>query len=231
MKKTMKTIASLVMMLVLLLGIGAPAYALDGNVTYQGGAEKFVFLPGSGYTDTDLFDGFKNVMPGDELTQTIQVKNGFFGTGSVRIYLRAVAHDEQKNPLSEAVAASGETVATMSDFLSQLSMQVYKQDGTCIFSGSPNELDGLKNNVLLANVPRGKSVTLTVVLGVPSDLGNEYANRVGEVDWVFTAEELDPQGNPKTGDTSNLTLWIVVMVVCLAAIAVVAFLILKKKKK
>ena len=230
MKKTMKTIASLVMMLVLLLGIGAPAYALDGNVTYQGGAEKFVFTPGSGYTDTDLFDGFKNVMPGDELTQTIQVKNGFFGTGSVKIYLRAVAHDEAANPLSENVAATGETVATMSDFLSQLSMQVYKQDGTCIFSGSPNELDGLKNNVLLANVPRGKSVELTVVLGVPLDLDNKYANRVGEVDWGFTAEELDPQGNPKTGDTSNLTLWIVVMVVCRVAIAVVAFLILKKKK-
>lgn len=230
MKRTCKTIASLVMMLVLLLGIGAPAYA-DGTVSYKGGAEKFVFLPGSGYTDTDLFDGFKNVMPGDELTQTIQVKNGFFGTGSVKIYLRAVAHDEQTNPLSPNVAATGETVAKMSGFLSQLSMRVYKQDGTCIFSGSPNELDGLKNNVLLATVPRGKSVTLTVVLGVPADLGNEYANRVGEVDWVFTAEELDPQGNPKTGDTSNLTLWIVVMVVCLVAVAVVAFLILKKKKK
>ena len=229
MKKTMKTIASLVMMLVLLLGIGAPAYALDGNVTYQGGAEKFVFTPGSGYTDTDLFDGFKNVMPGDELTQTIQVKNGFFGTGSVKIYLRAVAHDEQANPLSSAVAASGETVATMSDFLSQLYMEVWQGD-KCIYTGSPNELDGLKNNVLLANVPRGKSVELTVKLQVPAELGNEYAYRVGEVDWVFTAEELDPQGNPKTGDTSNLTLWIVVMVVCLAAIAVVAFLILKKKK-
>ena len=229
MKKTMKTIASLVMMLVLLLGIGAPAYA-EGNVTYQGGAEKFVFAPGSGYTDTDLFDGFKNVMPGDELTQTIQVKNGFFGTGSVKIYLRAVAHDEQTNPLSANVAASGETVATMSDFLSQLYMEVW-QGGTRIYTGTPDQLDGLKNNVLLATVPRGKSVTLTVVLGVPADLGNEYANRVGEVDWVFTAEELDPQGNPKTGDTSNLTLWIVVMVVCLVAVAVVAFLILKKKKK
>ena len=243
MKKTCKTIASLVMMLVLLLGIGAPAYALDGNVTYQGGAEKFVFTPGSGYTDTDLFDGFKNVMPGDVLTQTIQVKNGFFGTGSVKIYLRAVAHDEAANPLTysesfENLAGKDqagipgqrdETVATMSDFLSQLSMQVW-QGSECIFTGSPNELDGLKNNVLLANVPRGKSVELTVVLGVPLDLDNKYANRVGEVDWVFTAEELDPQGNPKTGDTSNLTLWIVVMVVCLAAIAVVAFLILKKKK-
>lgn len=243
MKKTFKTIASLVMMLVLLLGIGAPAYALDGNVTYEGGAEKFVFTPGSYYTDTDLFDGFKNVMPGDELTQTIQVKNGFFGTGSVNIYLRAVAHDEVDNPLTysesfEDLAGKDqagipgqrdETVATMSDFLNQLEMKVYKQDGTCIFSGSP--ADGWEKNILLANVPRGKSITLTVVLGVPADLGNEYANRVGEVDWVFTAEELDPQGNPKTGDTSNLVLWIVVMVLCLAAIAVVAFLVLKKKKK
>ena len=229
MKKTMKTIASLVMMLVLLLGIGAPAYA-DGIVSYQGGAEKFVFLPGSSYTDTDLFDGFKNVMPGDTLTQTVEVRNRFLNTGSVRIYLRAVAHDEQTNPLSSAVAASGETVATMSDFLSQLYMEVWQGD-KCIYTGSPDELDGLKNNVLLGTIPRFKSTTLTVNLQVPAELGNEYANRVGEVDWVFTAEELDPQGSPKTGDTSNLTLWICVMVVCLAAIAVVAFLVLKKKKQ
>ena len=229
MKKTMKTIASLVMMLVLLLGIGAPAYA-DGIVSYQGGAEKFVFLPGSSYTDTDLFDGFKNVMPGDTLTQTVEVRNRFLNTGSVRIYLRAVAHDEQTNPLSSAVAASGETVATMSDFLSQLYMEVWQGD-KCIYTGSPDELDGLKNNVLLGTIPRFKSTTLTVKLQVPAELGNEYANRVGEVDWVFTAEELDPQGSPKTGDTSNLTLWICVMVVCLAAIAVVAFLVLKKKKQ
>ena len=229
MKKTMKTIASLVMMLVLLLGIGAPAYA-DGIVSYQGGAEKFVFLPGSSYTDTDLFDGFKNVMPGDTLTQTVEVRNRFLNTGSVRIYLRAVAHDEQTNPLSSAVAASGETVATMSDFLSQLYMEVWQGD-KCIYTGSPDELDGLKNNVLLGTIPRFKSTTLTVKLQVPAELGNEYANRVGEVDWVFTAEELDPQGSPKTGDTSNLTLWICVMVVCLVAIAVVAFLVLKKKKQ
>ena len=229
MKKVCKTIASLVMILVLLLGIGATAYA-EGTVSYQGGAEKFVFVPGSSYTDTDLFDGFKNVMPGDTLIQTVEVRNRFLGTGSVRIYLRAVAHDEQENPLSADVAASGETVATMSDFLSQLNMEVWQGD-RCIFTGSPDEIDGLKNNVLLATVARFKSTTLTIKLEVPAELRNEYANRVGEVDWVFTAEELDPQGNPQTGDTSNLTLWICVMVVCLAAIAVVAFLVLKKKKQ
>ena len=224
MKRTCKTIASLVMMLVLLLGIGAPAYAA-GLVSYQGGAEKFVFLPGSSYSDTDLFDGFKGVMPGDELTQTIEIRNRFLGTGSVRIYLRAVTHDE-----TVAVAASGETVVTMSDFLSKLKMEV-KQGDEVIFSASPDQLDGLKNNVLLGTVPRFGSTTLTVKLYVPIELDNKYANCVGEVDWVFTAEELDPEGNPKTGDTSNLTLWVCVMVVCLAAIAVVAFLVLKKKKK
>ena len=240
MKKTMKTIASLAMMLVLLLGIGAPAYA-DGTVSYQG-AKKFTFSPGSKYTVTDLFDGLKNVMPGDELTQTIHVNNDFFGTGSVNIYLRAVAHDEVDNPLtySESFEAldgkdqagipgqRDETVANMSGFLSQLTMVVKKGDKV-IFSGSPAV--GWEKNIFLANVPRGGSVDLTVYLGVPTTMGNDFANRVGEVDWVFTIEELDPQGNPKTGDTSNLTLWIVVMVVCLAAIAVVAFLILKKKKQ
>ena len=228
MKRTCKAIASLVMMLVLLLGIGATAYA-DGTVTYLGGAEKFVFLPGSSYTDTDLFDGFKDVMPGDTLIQAIEVRNHFLNTGSVKIYLRAVAHDAVDNPLSANVAASGETVATMSDFLSQLEMEVWQGD-ECIYSASPDELDGLKNNVSLGTLPRFHSTILTVKLQVPSDLGNEYANRVGEVDWVFTAEESDPWGNPKTGDTSNLTLWICVLVVCLVAIAVVAFLVLKKKK-
>ena len=241
MKKTCKTIASLVMMLVLLLGIGAPAYA-EGNVTYLGGAEKFVFPPGSGYTDTDLFDNLKNVMPGDVLEQTIVVKNGFFSTGSVKIYLRAVAHHEVDNPLTydeefenldgkdkdRIPGQRDETVEGMNTFLNQLTMTVM-QGERVIFSGSPAA--GWETDQLLANVPRGESVTLEVTLEVPITMGNDFANRVGEVDWVFTAVPLDPQGNPKTGDTSNLTLWIVVMVVCLAAIAVVAFLVLKKKKQ
>ena len=45
------------------------------SVSYEGGAEKFVFLPGSEYSASDLFESFKNVLPGDELTQTITVRN------------------------------------------------------------------------------------------------------------------------------------------------------------
>lgn len=35
---------------------------------------------------------------------------------------------------------------------------------------------------------KGKSAKLEAVLTVPAELGNEYAYRVGEVDWVFTVE-------------------------------------------
>lgn len=158
------------------------------SVTYEGGSEKFVFVPGSEYTDTDLFENFKNVMPGDSLEQTIYVANSYKGSDYVKIYLRAVAHDEEKNPLSEKVAADKEDVASMSDFLSQLSMKVYLGEKV-IYEASPDELDGLSENVLIGSFAYGAGAELKVTLDVPIELGIKYANREGEVDWVFTVEE------------------------------------------
>ncbi|MFR1759206.1 MAG: hypothetical protein ACLSX2_05855 [Christensenellaceae bacterium] len=75
MKRTLKVTFSLLLTLAFTLGLGSVALADDASVSYEGGAEQFVFLPGSEYTDTDLFDGFKGVMPGDTLTQKITVTN------------------------------------------------------------------------------------------------------------------------------------------------------------
>ena len=227
MKKTLKTISALALVLVLLLGMSATAFA-ESKVTYEGGAEKFVFLPGSEYTETDLFENFKGVMPGDVITQEITVQNNNSKAEKVKIYLRAVLHDEQGNPLSEEVAKS-EDVVSMQDFLSQLSMTV-KQGDKVLFSASPDELDGLKENVLLGAFP-GKSYTkLVVELSVPIELRNEYANRVGEVDWVFTAEEVKKDARPQTGDDSSLLLWAAVMTVSFLAAAVVILSIRSKNR-
>ena len=227
MKKMIKTALSTILAVAILMSISAFAFAADSSVTYEGGAEKFVFLPGSEYTDSDLFDSFKGVMPGDVLTEEIVVKNDSGKTDYVNIYMRAIAHDEDVNPLSENVANSGETVATMSDFLSQLSMTV-KNGTKVIFEGKASELDGLKENVLLGAFDKGESTTLTVELTVPAELGNEYAFRVGEVDWVFSVEELDYPEEPQTGDNNDMLLWIVIMAVCV--LAVVAIVVFKKKK-
>ena len=226
MKKTLKTISALALALVLLLGMGATAFA-ESKVTYEGGAEKFVFLPGSEYSETDLFENFKGVMPGDVITQEITVQNNYTKAEKVKIYLRAVVHDEQGNPLSEEVART-EDLVSMQDFLSQLTMTV-KQGDKVLFSASPDELDGLKENVLLGTFP-GKSYTkLVVELSVPIELGNEYANRVGEVDWIFTAEEVTK--TVQTGDDSDLILWAALMTLSLVTAAGVILSLNRKNKE
>ena len=225
MKKTLKTISALALVLVLLLGMSVTAFA-ESKVTYEGGAEKFVFLPGSEYSETDLFENFKGVMPGDVITQEITVRNNYTKAEKVNIYLRAVVHDEQGNPLSEEVART-EDLVSMQHFLSQLTMTV-KQGDKVLFSASPDELGGLKENVLLGTFP-GKSYTkLVVELSVPIELGSEYANRVGEVDWVFTAEEVTK--TIQTGDDSDLILWAALMTLSLVTAAGV-ILPLKRKNK
>lgn len=226
MKKTLKTISALALVLVLLLGMSATAFA-ESKVTYEGGAEKFVFLPGSEYSETDLFENFKGVMPGDVITQEITVQNNYTKAEKIKIYLRAVVHDEQGNPLSEEVART-EDLVSMQDFLSQLTMTV-KQGDKVLFSASPDELDGLKENVLLGAFP-GKSYTkLVVELSVPIELGNEYANRVGEVDWVFTAEEVTK--TVQTGDDSDLILWAALMTLSLVTAAGVILSLNRKNKE
>ena len=202
MKRILSKISILLVAMVLATGA---VFAADGSVTYEGGAEEFVFLPGSEYTETDLFDNFKGVMPGDTIEQKIIVKNDTKDCDYVKIFMRGEAHGDD-NALSESVAAE-ETMVSMKDFLKQLDMTVLK-DGKVIFEGSGSELEGFEESVLLGEFIRGDEVELTVKLSAPIEMGNEYQHRVGEIDWVFTAEQHnDPVDTPETGDTANLMLY------------------------
>ena len=173
-------------MLLMVMSLASTAFAASPSITFNGFSKGFDFQPGSEYTQTDLFGSFKNVMPGDTVTETITFTNSAADCDFVNLYMRAEAHDETANPLSPKVAEK-ETVATMTEFLSKLSMKVW--NGTeLIYDASPDELDGLKTNKFLGTFRTGETATLKVELSVPIELGNEYANRVGEVDWIFHVE-------------------------------------------
>ena len=186
MKKSCKATFSLVLMLLMVMSLASTAFAASPSITFNGFSKGFDFQPGSEYTETDLFGSFKNVMPGDTVTETITFTNSAADCDFVNLYMRAEAHDETANPLSPKVAEK-ETVVTMTEFLSKLSMKVW--NGTeLIYDASPDELDGLKTNKFLGTYRSGEKATLKVELNVPIELGNEYANRVGEVDWIFHVE-------------------------------------------
>lgn len=195
---------ALLLMAVLLCGSALAA----ASVSYEGGAEKFVFLPGSSLSASDLFEGFKDVLPGDVLTQTIRVQND--SAGSVRIYMRA-------DPVSAADA----------DFLNQLHLSVTAGEKE-IFDAQAGEQDGLANNTLLGTFKKSGGTDLTVMLEVPADLGNEYMDRLGTVPWTFLAEEVTADDTPETGDWFRPAVWIAAAAVLAGCIVL---LLIRRRKK
>ena len=186
MKKSCKAVFSLVLMILIVISLSSTAFAAAPSITFKGFTSGFDFQPGSEYTETDLFGSFKNVMPGDTVTETITFTNSASDCDFVNLYMRAEAHDETANPLSPKVADK-ETIAAMTEFLSKLSMKVW--NGTeIIYDAAPNELGGLGSNKFLGTFRSGETASLKVELSVPIDLDNKFADRIGEVDWIFHVE-------------------------------------------
>jgi len=200
----MKKLIAIFMLLFLLTGSALAA----SSVTYEGGAEKFVFLPGSSYSESDLFENFKGVLPGDVLEQKITVKNDT--DGIVRIYMRA-------EPVSEADR----------DFLSQMTMTVESANRE-LFDASTSETAQLTNNTLIGAFKSKGSTELTVKLYVPASMGSEYMGRQGTIPWTFLVEEIVEDETPDTGDWFELGAWLGAGVL-LAAAAIVLIVVQKKR--
>ena len=188
--------------------------AADGNVTYEGDSGEFIFEPGSRYSPTDLFPNFKDVMPGDSITQNIYVKNDASQKVKVKIYLRA----------SGAHAGSEE-------FLSQMNLSVAKVEDTLLFDATADRKAQLEEWTCLGTLYSGGNVELAVTLNVPVEMDNRFQNAVGSLDWEFMIEELpiestDPQV-PKTGDI----IMGYVMAMAVSAVALVMLICFRKKKK
>ena len=192
----------------LLLSCIMPVHGADGNVTYSGDAGQFVFTPGSDHSPTDLFPDFKDVMPGDSITQAVTVRNDASNKVKVKIYIRS----RGAQPGSEA-------------FLSALHLRVEKsEDNTMayMFDAAANEPAQLFEWVCLGTLYSGGEVNLNVILDVPTELDDTYQQQIGYLDWEFMIEELeieptDPEP-PKTGDTTRYEVWLGMVVVSLLAV-------------
>ena len=209
----MKRLITLFVVLIVALSSVLTVYAADGKVTYSGNAGNFVFEPGSDHSLTDLFPNFKDVMPGDTLTQQITVKNNADNKVKVKIYIRSLgAHEDSV------------------DFLSQLGLKVSKSEENkmaYMFDAKANETAQLDRWVCLGTLYSGGEVNLEVTLTVPVELDNEFQNDVGYLDWEFMVEEFPiEEGDPKppqTGDNSHMGLWFALMLSSLTMLIILLF--------
>ncbi len=210
-KNIVKNSISLLLAHLLIISLPFTALATDSTVTYEAG-KLTVFQPGSIYSDSDLFNNLKGVMPGDVRTEEITIQNKTNDYDYIKVYLRAIVHDGAGNPISDKVLTKLRAdqrrqdvseLDYMHDFLSQLSMKVWKGE-TLIYEESPDQVKGLTDNVYLSKLSKGDTVKLSVELNVPVELDNKYSGRIGEVDWVFVIEGFDNSTPPSPSDDHTM---------------------------
>lgn len=215
--KRIARLSILILLISMLMSVGAIANAA-GTVVYDGDADTFIFSPGSDASPSNLFENFQNVMPGDSLTERIEIRNATSNGVKIKVYMRSLGAHEGTD-----------------DFLSQMLLTVKQCGDSVLFAAPANETGGISDWVYLGTVYSGGEILLDVTLDVPITMDDTYQNSIGYIDWKFKVEELpvepsDPKP-PQTGDNSRVYQYLIVMLLCLIGMVTVYILYKREKNK
>lgn len=175
MKNIIKSFLFTMAFLLIICKPGVASTFATPNVELEGNANGIVFLSGD-----EPFLWSDNILPGDELERDILLKNKH--DSAYKIFMRA-----------ERVTKKEEY-----DLLEKIQLKV-KYDGNYIYNGPVSGKNGLENDICLGVIEPGQEKKLEAFAEFPGkEMGNEYKNKYGQVDWIFTAVRVDKEGKDKT---------------------------------
>ncbi len=122
--------------------------------------------------DSDLFDGFKNLVPGEAIIKAIEINNKSVGLEKpVQIFLSA------ENLLQDP---------TVTELLQNTSITLKSKAGEVLFEGV---LSDSKENISLGIFDEGETKSFDVELKVDKNAGNLLQGITADIRWVFSARE------------------------------------------
>lgn len=171
--------------------MATPARAAEGDprISYDGAQNVLTVEGGTGSaTVTDLFASFKGVVPGDSITQNVDIDLAHI-SAQTRLYIQADTSrltEKQREVLGQmqlAVSFAGEGIVAGAQ------------------QGAPSAVFASTDPVLIATVEGPATATTTLTLTVPTTVGNELAEmQEAVIPWIITIEEEDG-----TGDSTAIT--------------------------
>ncbi|MGM8251452.1 LPXTG cell wall anchor domain-containing protein [Clostridium perfringens] len=150
------------------------------NIKLEGNANGIVFIPGD-----EPFLTSMNMLPGDKIKRDIILDN------------------KDNKPYKVFVRAERVTKKEKYDLLEKINLSI-KYDGKKIYSGPVSGENGMEENICLGVVKPGETNILHASVDLDGkETGNEYKNKFGQVNWIFTAIKLEDNEEGSTIGIGN----------------------------
>ena len=221
MKKIIKHIGMFALTLCLLTAYILPVYAKDAKTLYfeeKNGKMTWNNVRGD---DGNWFMSFTNMVPGGKYNDQLNIENGSKKTYALYMQVIPLQQDQKRDELLELISMK----------VSLGNKVLY--EGTA--SGKEYGNGNLQNIIYLGTYKSGEKDKIQVNLELEKNVGLEYCDLLTKNDWKFMVTEINHPDNPKeinppkTGDETNISIYIALMGCAIAGMIII--LRFRKKEK
>lgn len=188
------------------LGVSAPVTPVGDTTSVTlyttSNSGNFVFNP----TTTDLFDNFKDLVPGETRQQVIEITNGSEAPATIYFWAEYV----------DQTLATAENRALVNQMLQEYAqIKITDINGAVVYEGPvwgnypvppiAGQNNSMRDAISLGLFTQNQMKRLTVTLTLDPKLDNTYQNLWGLIKWVFYVEGNDPDTPPTTNPNDDPT--------------------------